>query len=569
MRKITHGELTDASLSQLKDLCKELREEIVRTVAKCGGHLSSNLGTVELTVALHRVFDFPKDKIVFDVGHQCYTHKLLSDRAERFSTLRSEGGISGFPKRSESPYDCYDTGHAGTAISAALGIAKARDIQKEDFNVIALVGDGSFNNGLIFEALNSVKILNSRILIVLNDNGMSISPTVGGTHEILTDLKEGLSEEGIRLFEQFGLTYSGKINGNELEELLPALEEAKEELKHRCVLLHVVTKKGQGQPFSENAPQETHGVSPRPSTKAEYSSALGEELTKLAEKDDKIVAVTAAMTDSLGLRGFFRAFPDRAFDVGICEEHASVLCAAMASEGMKPYYAIYSTFLQRAFDEIIHDICGQNLPVTFCIDRAGITGEDGETHQGIFDLSYLSFIPNLTVAIPKNIAEFRAILRESASFGAPLAIRYPRDGEEGEVNGFEFSKFEILHSTVSDIIVCAAGERCISIAEEARKSLNSEGIDFTLVNARFLKPLDESLLSSRKEKFVITLEDNALIGGLGDAISRFYRNSEKQIYSLGYEEEFIPHGTVSSLMRQRGLCKENLIRIVKELYARG
>lgn len=568
MRNITHGELANASLSQLKDLCRNLREEIVNTVAVRGGHLSSNLGTVELTVALHRVFDFPKDKIVFDVGHQCYTHKLLSDRAERFSTLRSEGGISGFPKRSESEYDCYDTGHAGTAISAALGIAKARDIQKEDYCVIALVGDGSFNNGLIYEALNSVKILNSNILIILNDNGMSISPTVGGTHEILTELKEGLPSDGVRLFEQFGLSYSGKINGNELEELLPALERAKEELKEHCVLLHVVTRKGQGQPFSENAPQETHGVSAHPSTKAEYSTALGEELTKLARQNDKIVAVTAAMTDSLGLREFFRAFPERAFDVGICEEHASILCASMAAAGMKPYYAIYSTFLQRAFDEIVHDICGQNLPVTFCVDRAGVTGEDGETHQGIFDLSYLAFIPNLTVAIPKNISEFRVMLKMSAAFHAPLAIRYPRDGEEGEASEFEFGKFEVLHSTLSDVIVLAAGERCISVAQNALQRIKGK-VDFTLVNARFLKPLDEELLSSRKEKFVVTLEDNALIGGFGDAVSRFYRNSDKEIYCLGYGEEFIPHGTVRSLMEKRGLSEENLIRLIEDLHARG
>ncbi|MGN1077834.1 MAG: 1-deoxy-D-xylulose-5-phosphate synthase N-terminal domain-containing protein, partial [Candidatus Gallimonas sp.] len=284
MRNISSGEIKNASLSELKKICEQLREEIVQTVSVCGGHLSSNLGTVELTVALHRVFSFPQDKIVFDVGHQCYAHKLLSGRAERFHTLRQEGGISGFPKRAESEYDCYDTGHAGTAISAALGIAKARDLKGENFNVVALVGDGAFNNGLIYEALNSLKILNTPVLILLNDNGMSISPTVGGTHEVLTDMKNAMSEEDVRLFERYGLTYSGVINGNDLGELIPALENAKENLKNGCVLMHVSTRKGQGHPFCENAPVQTHGVSIHSAGK-EYSRALGEELCNLAARD--------------------------------------------------------------------------------------------------------------------------------------------------------------------------------------------------------------------------------------------------------------------------------------------
>lgn len=568
MRNITRGELKNASLLQLKDICEEIREEIFSTVSTCGGHLSSNLGAVELTVALHRVFHFPHDKLIFDVGHQCYPHKLLSGRADKFHTLRQEGGISGFPKRTESEYDCYDTGHAGTAISAALGIAKARDLKGEDFNVIALVGDGSFNNGLIYEALNSLRILNSNILIVLNDNGMSISSTVGGTHEILEEMKgENMPVEDVRLFEHYGLSYMGVYNGNDIKELLPALQRAKQKLKEGSVLLHIVTKKGQGYPFCEAAPEETHGISPQGKQMSrEYSEALGEELTALAATHRNIVAVTAAMTDALGLRGFYNAYPERSFDVGICEEHASVLCAALAAEGMKPYYAVYSTFLQRSFDELIHDICGQNLPVTLCIDRAGITGADGETHQGIFDLSFLSVIPNLTIGVPKDIGEFRAMLRMSAEYEKPFAIRYPRCGSEGCISDIEIGKFEILHSTMSHIIVFAAGERCISLAENVRQRALRENLDFTLVNARFVKPLDKALLQSRTEQYIITLEDNVLKGGFGEAVAYFYRNSGKQVYCFGYRDSFIPHGEAKSLSSQFGLNEEDVYRCIKEIY---
>lgn len=566
MRNISTEELKAATLTQLNTICEELRTEIIQTISICGGHLSSNLGAVELTVALHRVFDFSIDKLIFDVGHQCYSHKLLTGRADRFSSLRKRGGISGFPKREESVYDCYNTGHAGTAISAAVGIAKGRDLKGENYNVIAVVGDGSFNNGLIYEALNSLKILHSRVLIVLNDNGMSISPTVGGMHEKLEDLKKGKNKD-IKYFEQFGLKYRGVINGNDLGELIPALEESKECLKKESVLLHVVTKKGQGYPFSENAPVETHGFSPAVSTEREYSSALGEELIALAEKDERIVAVTAAMTDSLGLRGFFQKYPTRAIDVGICEEHAAVLCAAMASVGLKPYYAIYSTFLERAFDEVIHDICGQNLPVTFCIDRAGIAGSDGETHQGVFDLSFLAFIPNLTVAIPKDIGEFRSMLRMSASFNAPLAIRYPRGGREGSISLVEIGKYEVLHSIMSDIVLLFAGERCLRIAENVHKQALEEGIDFSIVNARFLRPLDEELLSSFSEKNIIVLEENVCIGGLGDAIRRFYANSDKKIFCFGLDDIFIPHGNPNALAEEFGLSLEKIFHCIKEIHA--
>ena len=569
MEDLVRGELKEASLSQLKEICERLRGEIFRTVSVRGGHLASNLGVVELTVALYRTFNFPTDKIVFDVGHQCYAHKLLSGRAQKFSTLRSRGGISGFPKRSESPFDCYETGHAGTAVSAALGIAKARDLQGESFDVIALVGDGSFNNGLIYEALNSLKILSTRVLILLNDNGMSISHTVGCTQEVLSEVKGGRApSEDIALFERYGLRYMGVYNGNDLEELLPALEEAKEALRAQSVLLHVTTRKGQGYAFCEREPERTHGFSPN-GAGTEYSAALGEELTAMAGEDPRIVAVTAAMTDALGLRPFFQAFPERAFDVGICEEHACVLSAALAAGGMRPYYAIYSTFLQRAYDEIIHDICGQGLPVTLCIDRAGVTGADGETHQGVFDLSYLAPIPNLTIAVPKNIAEFRAMLRMSASYGKPLAIRYPREGKEGASNAIEIGKFEILHSSMSDIIVYAAGERCIALAERILALAQKEGMDFTVVNARFVKPVDSQMILSRREKQVITLEDNVLTGGLGDAIARVLRGTEKNLRAFGYPDIFIPHGSAAELAEEFGLNSEEILQYIRECHARG
>ncbi len=564
---LSDKELKTASFSQLNELCEQIRSEIFNTVSVCGGHLSSNLGAVELTVALHRVFDFPQDKIIFDVGHQCYTHKLLSGRADRFHTLRKRGGISGFPKREESEYDCYNTGHAGTAISAALGFSKARDIKCENYKVIALVGDGAFNNGLIYEALNSIRILGSRVLIILNDNGMSISPTVGGMHEILGELKSG--ERDVRLFEQFGLHYMGIYDGNKLESILPALEEAKGLLERESVLLHVVTRKGCGYPFCENAPTETHGVSPAGTETKEYSTALGEELSALARKNDKIVAVTAAMTESLGLRPFFREFPGRGIDVGICEEHAAVLCASMAAAGLKPYFAIYSTFLQRAFDEVIHDICSQNLPVTICIDRAGVSGADGETHQGVFDLSYLSMIPNLTIAVPKDIGEFRAMLRASVDFDRPLAIRYPREGTESPISDIEIGKFEVLHSTMSDIVMLAAGERCLKTAENVRRRAEKLGRDFTLVNARFVRPLDEELLSGLKEKHIITLEDNVLCGGFSDAVARFFEGRGKFIHRFGYPDCFLPHGSAGELREEFGLGEEQIFDCVMRIYAGG
>ena len=552
---------------QLNVLCDELRQIIYETVMQCGGHLASNLGAVESTVALFYVFDFPKDKIIFDVGHQCYAYKLLSGRFERFSTLRQAGGISGFPKRQESIYDCYDTGHAGTSVSAALGLAKARDLAGGNHAVIAYIGDGSFNNGLVYEALCSLKILKSKILIVLNDNDMSISPTVGGMHDILSRLKQGGRAETVKLLESFGLKYVGVKNGNDVEEMVDSLTEAKELLKTESVLLHIATKKGKGYEFSEEHPTNTHGVPPVGSPKdKEYSEVLGETLCELAENNEKITVVSAAMKEALGPSDFFEKYPERAFDVGICEENASVLCAAMATGGLKPYYAIYSTFLQRAFDEIIHDVCAQDTAVTFCIDRAGISGADGETHQGVFDLSYLSLIPNLTIAVPKDTEELKKMLIFSANYPHPLAIRYPRAGKvvfQTSNEQIQVGKWEYLHKENAQkdakLTVIACGERSLIIAMKALKSLEKQGKTFDVVNARFVKPLDAELLRNLQSEYVLTIEDNVFLGGLGAMINNALMRLEKncKMKNFAYRDEFIPQGGVGDLQREYGVdCKE-------------
>ncbi len=558
--------------SRLNVVCDELRKTICDAVNKCGGHLSSNLGAVESTVALFYTFQFPKDKIVFDVGHQCYAYKLLSGRAEKFvDTLRQKNGISGFPKRAESEYDCYDTGHAGTSVAAALGIAKARDLTGDDHEVIAYIGDGSFNNGLVYEALTGMKVLNTRILIVLNDNGMSISPTVGGMHEILSSIGANNYGDNVKLLQQFGLKYIGVKQGNDLDEMLDSMAEAKEALQDSSVLLHIVTKKGKGYEFAEELPTSTHGIPPVGTPKeAEYSEVLGETLCELAANNDKITVVSAAMKESLGLGEFFEKYPERAFDVGICEENAAVLCASMATGGLKPYYAIYSTFLQRAFDEIIHDVCSMNLPVTFCIDRAGISGADGETHQGVFDLSYLSMVPNLTIAAPKDMNEYKKMLEFSATFPAPLAIRYPRAGKilfEGTETEIVPGKWEYMHRSNANVTVLAVGERCLTIAMKILQGLQKEGKDFSVVNARFVKPLDTDLLDSLQGR-VITLEDNVAIGGFGSTVGGYLAKtgSTCQLKTFAYEDKFIPQGGVVQLQREHGVnCDEIRTYIVENL----
>ena len=564
LKNLQPEKVKKCSRSELNVLCDELRSVIYETVMQCGGHLASNLGAVESTVALFYTFDFPHDKIVFDVGHQCYAYKLLSGRRDRFSTLRKAGGISGFPKRSESVYDAYDTGHAGTSVSAAIGLAKASELTGENRYVIAYIGDGSFNNGLVYEALSSLKILNTKILIILNDNGMSISPTVGGMYDIISELKKGGKEENIKLLEQFGLTYMGVKDGNDVDEMIDALAEAKERLHTGSVLLHIATKKGKGYEFSEEHPTNTHGVPPVGSPKEkEYSEVLGESLCAMAAKNEKIAVVSAAMKEALGLEEFFLKYPERAFDVGICEENASVLCAAMAAGGLKPYYAIYSTFLQRAFDEIIHDICAQNLPVTFCIDRAGISGSDGETHQGVFDLSYLSLIPNLTIAVPKDTEELRKVLEWSVDYNRPLAIRYPRSGKvlfQTENAPIQAGKWEYIHKKDGKLTLLATGERSLIIAMKVLKNLEKQGKTFDVVNAKFVKPLDTQLLSDLQSEYIVTVEDNVFLGGFGAMVNSEIMRMQKpcKVKNFAYRDEFIPQGSVGELQREYGVNCEDI-----------
>lgn len=572
---ISGGELKQLNNRELEALCENIRGRIISSVLENGGHLSSNLGVVELTVALHYVFDFPKDKIIFDVGHQCYAHKMLSGRMDKFSTLRKKSGLAGFPKRSESEYDSYNTGHAGTSISAALGMAKARDLAGDDYNVIAVIGDGSFNNGLVYEAFNSLKQLGARILIILNDNGMSISPTVGSMHEYLEVLKNDVEERYHKnrragIFERFGLEYDGVYDGNDVVAMIAELKRVKEKLKSGSVIMHVMTKKGKGFGPGEDDPEATHGISDSGSVNevVEYSQVLGKKLAGLAKKDARVVAVTAAMTGSLGLSDFFREFPARSVDVGICEEHAAVFCAAMAAQGFKPYYVVYSTFLQRSFDEIILDICSQNLPVTLCIDRAGISGADGETHQGVFDLSYLSLIPNMAIAVPKDTNELEAMLDFSLGYNGPLAIRYARACSHNFGGGgkIELGKWEIMRRGDGKIAMLACGERAIARAIAAADDAERKcGVRPAVINARFVKPLDSAVLNSLSEESIITIEDNALIGGFGSLIAEYYSESKKRIKVFAYRDKFIEHGGVNELMDENGMNVADILSYIENL----
>ncbi|MCD8308281.1 MAG: 1-deoxy-D-xylulose-5-phosphate synthase [Clostridia bacterium] len=572
LENITSADVKGMDADALNVLCEELRNKIISTVMTNGGHLSSNLGAVELTVALHYVFDFPRDKVIFDVGHQCYAHKLLTGRAAEFDTLRKRGGLSGFPKREESEYDCYNTGHAGTSISAALGMAKARDVKGEDYNVIAVIGDGSFNNGLVYEAFNSLIPLNTNILVIINDNGMSISPTVGSMHEYLEILSDDSEKKQNRhpragMFEKFGFKYEGVYDGNDVQSLIPVLQDIKQRLKHESVILHIQTKKGKGYAFCEDNPEATHGISDEgvSPAKEEYSEVLGKTLCSLAEKDQRIVAVTAAMTGSLGLSSFFEKFPGRSADVGICEEHATILCAAMAAEGLKPYYAVYSTFLQRSYDEIIIDICSQNLPVTICVDRAGVSGSDGETHQGVFDLSFLSPIPNLTIAVPKDTEELKEMLQFSVGFNAPLVIRYPRECRHkfSSNSKLEWGKWDILAQGDGKAAIIACGERAITRAYSAAKILKKDGISPKIINARFIKPLDGAMLDGLAEDYIVTIEDNVCTGGLGSLVASYYAESNKSVKCFAYKDEFIEQGGVEGLMDDYGLKVGDIADYIK------
>ena len=596
-------------------LAQEIRQFLIEKISHTGGHLASNLGVVELTMALHLAFDLPKDKIIWDVGHQAYTHKLLSGRKAGFDELRQFGGMSGFPKRAESPYDAFDTGHSSTSISAGLGIAQAREIQGEDYSVISVIGDGALTGGMAYEALNNAAQLKKNFIIVLNDNKMSISENVGGmsrylssvrTKESYAELKKGvdralsaipvvgkslsyglyLAKNGVKqffvpgmLFEDMGITYLGPVDGHNVPELVRTLKEAKR-VRH-AVLVHVITKKGKGYAPAEKNPARFHGVDPfdiatgQPLKKKQYPSyteVFSKKICELAGENRKIVAVTAAMPDGTGLTRFSKKFPDRFFDVGIAEAHAVTSAAGMASAGLKPGVAVYSSFLQRGYDQILHDVCLQKLPVLFAIDRAGLVGSDGETHQGIFDISFLSLVPGMTIMAPKNRWELEAMLEFGVNFEGPLAIRYPRGEAYRGLSEFaapmEYGKAEMLYEE-SGIALFALGSM-VSTGEHVREKLKARGYSCTLVNARFAKPMDTDMLDRlcRNHDLIVTMEENVLRGGLGMCATRYIHEHYPQVkvIQVALPDAYVEHGNVSLLREMLGIDSDSVIRRLEREY---
>lgn len=608
LEKINHpNDIKNLDKEELPLLAEEIREFLIRTISEGGGHLASNLGVVELTMAMHLVFDLPKDKMIWDVGHQAYTHKLLTGRRENFASLRKFGGMSGFPKRCESSCDCFDTGHSSTSISAGLGYVAARDLQGEDYSVISVIGDGSLTGGMAYEAMNNAARLKTNFIIVLNDNNMSISENVGGMSEYLgslrtndayQELKQGVTDtlkkipvygdrvvrkikrtkSGIKqlfipgmLFEEMGLTYLGPVDGHNLDRLIRAFHEARK--VNGPVLLHVFTKKGKGYAPAERHPARFHGAEPfdistgvplHKRAKANYTDVFATVMRKLGDRQENLVAITAAMPDGTGLKRFKNVFPDRFFDVGIAEQHAVTFAAGLAAGGMLPVVAVYSSFLQRAFDQIVHDVCIQNLHVIFAIDRAGLVGSDGETHQGIFDLSYLSLIPNLCVMAPKNKWELSDMMKFAVSYDGPIALRYPRgeayDGLMEHRAPVVYGKSELLYD--EERIALVAVGSMVKTAHEVRQNLKWKGFECTLINARFVKPLDEGrLLELTKEhKLIVTLEENVLDGGFGEHVSEFYEEigSDIQVLNIALPDAYVEHGNVEVLKQECGIDAETI-----------
>ena len=595
-------DLKKLTLEEKETLSQEIRDLIIDVTSKNGGHVASNLGVVELTIALHSIFDTPNDKIVWDVGHQCYVHKILTGRREEFQNIRKLGGISGFPKICESEYDNFNTGHSSTSISIATGMARARDILNENYEVVAVIGDGSLTGGMALEALNDAGSSKTNVKVILNDNEMSISKNVGGIPLYLSKMrtKTGYTRSNRKIksvvskipyigkpiisfahytkqiikravfrnmyFEDIGFTYLGPVDGHDIKKLEDILERSKK--INGPVLIHVVTKKGKGYKLAEENPDKFHGISAYDKETGEvkksknYSKVFGEKLVKMASEDKRIVAVTAAMRDGTGLKEFAEKFPDRFFDVGIAEQHALGLIAGMARAGLKPVLPIYSSFLQRGYDQIIHDIALSGIPVTVCIDRAGIVGNDGETHQGIFDLSFLSSIPNIVIMAPKNFEELDKMLEFGVNLDKPVFIRYPRGGENfsfESTEDIELGKAEIVQEG-TDLSIIAIGNM-LGRAEEVASLLPEKSVE--IINARFLKPLDEETIlnSIRKTGHCITMEDNLLKGGLGSAVVEAVNKSDIQdvkIKSFGYDDTFVEHGTVKELEDKYGLSAEKI-----------
>lgn len=591
------------SYGELVQLANEIRTRLVETVSETGGHLASNLGTVELTIALHRTLESPKDKIIWDVGHQAYVHKLLTGRNETFSTIRQYGGISGFPKRSESPHDIFDSGHASNSISVALGMAEARDKKGGDEHVVAVIGDGSLTGGIAYEALNQAGHLGTKLIVVLNDNEMSISPNVGAMASYLTQLRLDPGHTKLRreiekrikklpaigelvydigmhvkesvkallvpgmLFEELGFTYIGPLDGHDIREIERNMILAKQ--LERPVVIHVVTKKGLGYIPAVERPEKWHGIAPfvkgtgEPKSHSDvrtYTEVFGDTLVDLGSKNEKIIAITAAMTSGTGLEKFMKTFPGRFYDVGIAEQHAVTFAAGLALQGYLPVVAIYSTFLQRSFDQIMQDVTLQGLPVVFAIDRAGIVGEDGPTHHGAFDLSYLRSVPGLTIMAPKDEDELRHMLFTATEIGKPVALRYPRDKGIGVELAEHYriipvGKGEVLIEG-SDVCLLAVG-RMVRSAVDAAKILRDRGISASVANMRFIKPLDEEIISWAfgNHKLVVTVEENTLIGGFGSAVVEMVSDFgiTTPVQRLGLPDRFISHGSMRRLLAEVGL----------------
>ena len=607
------NDIKKLSEEELKLLPGEIREFLLEKISRNGGHLASNLGVVELTIAMHLMFDLPKDKLIWDVGHQSYTHKILTGRREGFDDLRKYGGMSGFPKRKESECDAFDTGHSSTSISAGLGYVHARDLKGEDYHVVSVIGDGSLTGGMAYEALNNAASLKTNFIIVLNDNHMSISENVGGmsqylarlrTADIYTGLKKGVTNalqtvpvvgdrmiEQIRktknsikqlvvpgmLFEDMGITYLGPLPGHNIPLLCRAFREAKK--MEGPVLLHVMTKKGKGYAPAEEQPDKFHGVGPfevrtgevnEPKKKDTYTDVFGKVLCDAASDNKRITAITAAMADGTGLKRFARMFPDRFFDVGIAEGHGVTFAAGLAAGGMKPVFAVYSSFLQRGYDQIIHDVALQNLPVVLAVDRAGLVGSDGETHQGIFDLSYLSSIRNMTVMAPKNKWELSDMLKFAVKYQGPIAIRYPRgeayDGLEEFRAPIVRGRSEILYEGEKTALLPVGS--MVKTGEKVYRRLKEDGEAPTLVNARFVKPLDEKMLDflAADHGLIVTMEENVKTGGFGMAVADYMRRNHPQVQVLIFAvpDQFVEHGNPEKLKEKLGLDPVSIYEKIKE-----
>lgn len=601
------NDIKKLTLKEKKILAGELREFIIENVSKTGGHLASNLGVVELTIALLSCFDFDNDKIIFDVGHQSYVYKILTGRRDNFKNLRKYKGLRGFPYKKESKYDFFETGHSSTSISAGLGMARARDIRGENYNIISFIGDGSISSGESLEAINDLGFNKTKMIIILNDNGMSISSNVGGISSYLSrisintkylkvknKIKHSLDgtkvgsfplkylsriKDGFRTFlvpskyfETMGLTYIGPIDGHDISLLIKVINQAKK--SNKPIIIHTVTKKGLGYDKALENPDLYHAVSPfnkeigvEVLSKNNYSNVFGNSLVDIAKDNKKIVAITAAMKDGVGLSEFFKKYPKRSFDVGICEEHATTFTAGLASNGMIPVFAVYSTFLQRGFDQLLHDVCMQKLPCVFAIDRAGLVGPDGETHQGIFDLSYLSLIPNMTIVSPKCMSDLPILLEWAVNSNLTVAIRYPKGDDEinlSKIKKVEYGKWETICKG-EKVAIIATGK----MVQKAYLANKKYKLNATVINATFIKPLDEKyLLKLIKNKYnIVTIEDNILNGGLGSMISMFLVNNNfsGKIKNIGFNDKFIEQGSVNELYLQENITEEKIKEFTNKL----